>query len=186
MCSRRRKGSGRRSGSRFQNEDSVVADKHAESIYEFEDRFPWANHNNATLAQCRDAIRSACTLYGIEPPAVIQHRRASMSWCESAKRRISLQAAGAGNRGGKNVATALHEAAHQITYDLCHDRAQDHGPTFAGVFFFLLERAGWPRSAIHAVAREHKVKWVERPPAWFRRRESQKAPALRRAAGRVR
>jgi hypothetical protein len=149
-----------------------VSDKQAEAVYEFEDRFPWANHNNATLAQCRETIRSACATYGTKPPRVVQHCHSGWSWNSPTKRKISLQAARTPSttRGGKNVATALHEAAHQIVYDLCGERAEDHGPTFCGVFFYLLVRAGWPESAIHAVAREHKVKWVARPPRWFKKR----------------
>jgi len=84
------------------------------------------------------------------------------------RRKISLQGIGPGNKGGKNAATALHEAAHQIVYDLCGNRAQDHGPTFCGVYFHLLTMTGWPAVAIRATAREHGVKWVERPPSWFK------------------
>lgn len=145
-------------------------DRQREALYDLEDRFPWANHNNATLAQCRQLIRAACDAYGIEPPTVVQHHKVSMSWCLPQRRRISLQGIGPRNRGGKNAATALHEAAHQIVYDLCGDRAADHGPTFCGVYFHLLTMAGWPAIAIRATAREHGVRWVERPPEWFKRR----------------
>jgi hypothetical protein len=142
-------------------------DKQREALYDFEDRHPWANHNNATLAQCRGLIRAACETYGVPAPTVTQHGRA-MSWCIPGRRKISLQGSGPGNKGGKNAATALHEAAHQIVYDLCGNRVDDHGPTFCGVYFHLLTMAGWPASAIRAVAREHGVKWVERPPEWFK------------------
>lgn len=142
-------------------------DRQAEAVYDFEDRFPWANHNNATLSQCRDIIRAACAAYGVKPPTVVQHKLRAMSWCIPARRRISLQAAGPGNKGGKNAATALHEAAHQIVFDICGNRVDDHGPTFCGVFFHLLTMAGWPASAIRAVAAEHGVRWVERPPSYW-------------------
>jgi hypothetical protein len=144
-------------------------DKQAEAIYDFEDRFPWANHNNATLAQCRSLIAAACAAYGVRPPTVTQHKKRAMSWCMPVSRRISLQACGPDNKGGKNAATALHEAAHQIVFDLCGNRVDDHGPTFAGVYFHLLTMCGWPAAAIRAVAREHGVRWVERPPAYFAR-----------------
>jgi hypothetical protein len=146
----------------------VRADGQREDLYDFEDRFPWANHNNATLAQCREIVRAACAAYGVKPPTVVQHKQRSMSWCIPARRKISLQGNGPGNKGGKNAATALHEAAHQIVYDLCGNRVDDHGPTFCGVYFHLLTMAGWPAAAIRAVAREHGVRWAERPPEWFK------------------
>ena len=145
-----------------------MTDRQVEDLYDFEDRFPWANHNNATLAQCRTIIHAACTAYGVKPPTVVQHGD-SLSWCIPKRRKISLQGSGRGNKGGKNAATALHEAAHQIVYDLCGNRVQDHGPTFCGVYFHLLTMAGWPAAAIRAVAREHGVRWVERPPEWFKK-----------------
>lgn len=144
-----------------------MTDPQREKLYEFEVRFPWANQNNASLSQCRGLIRAACAAYGVKAPTVVQHKKRSMSWCIPVRRKISLQASGPGNKGGKNAATALHEAAHQIVYDLCGTRAADHGPTFCGVFFHLLTMAGWPDTAVRAVAREHDVKWVERPPEWF-------------------
>lgn len=61
---------------------------------------------------------------------------------------------------GKNTATALHEAAHLIVSDLFGGNVQDHGPTFLGVYMWLLETAGVaPRTALHATAREHGLKW---------------------------
>ena len=147
-------------------------DRQRKAIYDFEDRFPWANHNNATLAQCRGLIAAACEAYGVKAPTVTQHRKRAMSWCMPVSRKISLQATGPGNRGGKNAATALHEAAHQIVFDLCGNRVDDHGPTFAGVYFHLLTMCGWPAAAIRAVAREHGVRWVERPPAYWHGRKA--------------
>lgn len=148
-----------------------MADRQREKLYDFEDRFPWANQNNASLAQCREVIRAACAAYGVKAPAVVQHRKRALSWCMPTRRKISLQGLGPGNKGGKNAATALHEAAHQIVYDLCGNRAEDHGPTFCGVYFHLLTMVGWPAVAIRATAREHGVRWVERPPAWFKGRD---------------
>lgn len=64
------------------------------------------------------------------------------------------------SRAGKNVATALHEAAHLIVNDLFSGAAQDHGPTFLGVYMWLLETAGVaPKIALHATARAHGLKW---------------------------
>jgi hypothetical protein len=145
-----------------------LKDRQREKLYDFEDRFPWATQNNATLAQCRDLIRAACKAYGVRAPTVVQHNKRSLSWCLPKTGRISLQGSGPNNRGGKNAATALHEAAHQIVYVLCGERAHDHGPTFCGIYFHLLTMIGWPAVAIRATAREHGVRWVERPPTWFK------------------
>ena len=131
-----------------------MTDRQVEDLYDFEDRFPWANHNNATLAQCRTIIHAACTAYGVKPPTVVQHGN-SLSWCIPKRRKISLQGSGRGNKGGKNAATALHEAAHQIVYDLCGNRVQDHGPTFCGVYLSFaddgrLARSSYPRGCAGA------------------------------------
>lgn len=157
-------------------------DPQRDAVYKFEDAFPWAWQNSMTLAQCRMLVRSACQAYGVEPPTVVQHKRRSLSWCIPSRRQISLQAVGPGNRGGKNASTALHEAAHQIVYDYCGDRVQDHGMTFCGVYFWLLVKAGWPEVAIHAVARSVGLRWADRPPAAFLR--SQKERPLGRPAPR--
>ena len=64
------------------------------------------------------------------------------------------------SRRGKNVATALHEAAHIIVFDKFGDKPQDHGPTFMGVYLWLLTTAGVaPRIALEATARANGLKW---------------------------
>lgn len=66
------------------------------------------------------------------------------------------------------MATAMHEASHHIVFKLCGYRVQDHGPTFLGVYLWLLERSGVaPQSALHASAREFKLKWRHAPPTIF-------------------
>src|SRR6185437_7149844 len=91
-------------------------DRQRERLYDFEDRFPWANQNNASLAQCREIIHAACKAYGVIPPSVVQHKRRALSWCMPSRRKISLQGIGPGNKGGKNAATALRiTARHSAT-----------------------------------------------------------------------
>ena len=74
--------------------------------------------------------------------------------------RISLQGGAPRAPGGRNVATALHEAAHHIAWYLHGDRIQDHGRTFLGIYLDLLIRAKVaPRVALEASDRAHKLKW---------------------------
>lgn len=63
-----------------------------------------------------------------------------------------------------NEAIALHEAAHYIT-DRTYPRAADHGPTWLGVYLWLLEKAAVaPREALRATMRKHGLKWQQRAP----------------------
>ena len=149
--------------------DTIVVDQRG---LEQDDQFALVQGIAALAEQCRGLIAAACAAYGVKAPTVTQHRKRAMSWCMPVSRKISLQATGPGNRGGKNAATALHVAAHQIVFDLCGNRVDDHGPTFAGVYFHLLTMCGWPAAAIRAVAREHGVRWVERPPAYWHGRKA--------------
>lgn len=78
---------------------------------------------------------------------------------------ISMQGGTHRARGGRNVSQVLHETAHWIVFKLFGDKPQDHGPTFLGVYMWLLEalRAA-PRIALHASARAHGLKWRELGP----------------------
>lgn len=83
-----------------------------------------------------------------------------MSWSIPSKSRISLQGGERHARGGRNAATALHEAAHHIAWTLHGDHIQDHGPTFLGIYLDLLVRARVaPQIALEATAREHGLTW---------------------------
>lgn len=146
-----------------------------DAVYQFEDDWPAWNRNQLTLAQCRTLIRSACEHYRVPHPRVRQHKVRAMSWYMPAKRLISLQAVGPDNKGGKNSATALHEAAHHIGFRLYGARIDDHGPTFVGIYLHLLVKACVaPRPALEAQLRYRRVKWIEKAPA--RPRAAAKAP----------
>lgn len=137
-------------------------DDQKDDVYQFEEDFPGWSRNQLTLAECRTLIRSACEHYKIHHPRVRQHKRRSLSWCMPVSGIISLQATGPDNRGGKNAATALHEAAHHIAYHTYGERIEDHGPTFVGIFLDLLVKANVaPRAALEAQLRYRKVKWVK-------------------------
>jgi hypothetical protein len=130
------------------------SDPQQDAVYRWEGSWKAWNRAELTLAACRSAINWACDQYGVEPPRVWSHPGKRYPWCDVEKRVVSF------SLKGKNVATALHEAAHLIVSDVFGDRVQDHGPTFLGVYMWLLETAGVaPRIALHATARSHKLKW---------------------------
>lgn len=145
-------------------EDQGSVDPHQQTVYQWEDDWPAWNLNHVSLTVCRKAIRTACKWYGVKPPSVGQHsgRAFAYSWPE--KNRISMQGGEHAKSGGKNIATALHEAAHHIAYTLHGERIQDHGRTWLGIYLDLLERAAIaPREALHASARKHGLKWRSSP-----------------------
>ncbi len=135
-------------------------DPQKEAVYAWEDSWgPW-NFNSLTLTECRQWIEDACKQYGVEPPRVRQHRTRTFSWCHVVLGIISMQGGAHRARGGRNVSQCMHEVAHWIVHKRFGDKVLDHGPTFLGVFMWLLEWAQVaPPTALHASARTHKLKW---------------------------
>jgi len=134
-------------------------------VYRWEEAWaPWGI-NSLTIQQCRDWIEAACKLYEVDPPRVTQHRTREYSYCHVTQGVISMQGGKMGGPGGRNCATALHEAAHWIVHQKFSDQAQDHGPTFFGVYVWLLENARVaPREALHASANSFGIAWNYRGP----------------------
>jgi hypothetical protein len=144
-------------------------DPHSKRVYAWEDSWPQWNYNSLTLASCRTLIAVACKQYRLLAPRVIQHNKRTLSWCEPVKDRISLQGVGPNNRGGKNAAVCLHEAAHHIAWKYFGDRIADHGPTWLGIYMWLLESAEVaPAVALHASARKFGLRWRRLPPSALR------------------
>lgn len=135
-------------------------DPQKEALYAWEETWgPW-NYNSLTLTECREWIVTACDYYGVPPPRVRQHRTREYSWCHVYRGVISLQGGKHRARGGRNVSQALHEVAHWIVHQKFGDKPQDHGPTFLGVYMWLIEAAKLaPPIALHASARTHGLKW---------------------------
>ncbi len=136
-------------------------DPQKEAVYAFESAWYSWNANDLTLQECRDAVRWACMLFDVPAPRVKQHNTEAMSECDVAIGVISFQARSRRpGRGGKNAATALHEAAHWIVHQMQGDRPQDHGPTFFGLYLRLLTGYGVaPASALLPMARRYGLKW---------------------------
>lgn len=137
-----------------------AADPQKDRVYAWEDEWVDWNLNNISLAECRALIRNACALYKVPAPTVVQHGN-GFSWSMPSRLRISVQGKGARGSGGKNRATAMHEAAHHIAWHRFGEKIQDHGPTFLTIYLGLLFRAGVaPAAALKATAREHGLKWA--------------------------
>ncbi len=131
-----------------------------EVVYEWEDSWPGWGRNHISLKACRALIEHACDEYHVEHPDVTQHHERSMSFSVPTQEYIDIQGGKHKAKGGRNVATALHEAAHHIAYALHSDRIQDHGRTFLGIYLDLLIRAKVaPRVALEASARSFGLKW---------------------------
>jgi len=135
-------------------------DPHRLTVYRWETGWHWWNMNTLSLPKCRELILFACALYDVAPP-VVRLCGGEMSYSEPRRNLIALQSRSRRpGRGGMNPATALHEAAHHIVDRLFGEVVQDHGPTFLGVYLYLLWRAKvapWP--ALTASARHHGLRW---------------------------
>ena len=116
-------------------------DPHRDNVYAWEDSWPGWGHNQLGLKACRALVKLACDFYKVEQPIVVQHDKRTFSWSMPTKNRISIQGGAHFDRGGRNVATVLHEAAHHIAWMVHGDRIQDHGATWLGIYLDLLVRA---------------------------------------------
>lgn len=136
---------------------NVASDPQAERIYEW--TYQWSEWNRKVipLTECKDYVYAACKLYDLDPPTVSAapcSQRYSAHWED--KDQIQL------TNSHQNPAIALHEVAHYIVHTL-NPRAVGHGPTFAGVYLFLLVEAGIaPAEAIYASARKAGIKWSKK------------------------
>lgn len=141
-------------------------DPQKDKLYSWEDEWWGWNLNLCSLAVCRRYVETACAYYRIAPPRVRRHMECSLSFSIPAESVISLQGVGSKpGKGGLNPATALHEAAHHIVYWTFGESVQDHGPTFLGVYLWLLAKAGIaPGEALEASARARGLHWRLMPP----------------------
>ena len=137
-------------------------DPHCQRIYDWEDSWPEWETETLTLPQARELVQLACQAYGLERPAVRQHKKGmafSITYTPPDGSFISLVPR------HKNKAIVLHEAAHYITDRIFGCRCQTHGPKWQGVYFFLLAHADIaPRAALKASVRPFKIRWHEIAP----------------------
>ena len=138
-----------------------VPDPQQQKCYRWEATWRDWNQSTLTLTQCRDAIRWACSRYGLKVmPAVKQHTGGDYAWALTGPGQrpvISMQA-----KTSKNLATVMHEAAHVVTDTIFVGQPlADHSPEFMGVYMGLLEDAQVaPVIALHTTARSHGLRWL--------------------------
>lgn len=135
-------------------------DPQCDALYQWEDaNEPW-NVCTIDAETCDFVAQKALKFFGCEPVDLHRGSPARYSWNIPAWRMVAMQGASRRGRGGMNVATVLHEAAHQIVYDLYSDSVQDHGPTFLGVYRELLLVAGVLTAREFDVSARHfGLKW---------------------------
>jgi hypothetical protein len=144
-------------------------DPQQQRVYRWEDSFRSFVERTATRADLRKLIKKACSLYGVDAPAVQFRSRASGKRMRLSSDYDPSQHSITIGFTDCNHAIALHETAHAII-DEKYEQVEDHGPEFLGVYLDLLEWANVaPRSALHASARAKRLRWT---PA---RRASKKA-----------
>ncbi len=138
-------------------------DPHKEQVYDWEDSWPGWNRNHIGINACRNLIAVACRHYNVKCPTVRVHHVRSMSFAIPTKCYISLQGWASEDRGGLNVPTALHEAAHHIAWSLHGNRIQDHGATWLGIYLDLLIRAKVaPEVALKASLKSFRLRYNRR------------------------
>lgn len=138
-----------------------LPDPQQQKCYRWEATWRDWNQSTLTLRQCRDAIKWACSRYGLRTvPSVKQHEGNDYAWSlmrPGQRPVISMQTA-----TSKNLATALHEAAHVVTDTIFVGQPlADHCPEFMGVYMGLLEDAKVaPTLALHTTASSHGLRWL--------------------------
>jgi hypothetical protein len=136
----------------------MATDPQKAKVYAWEHE--WADWNRATMSlrETREVVHWACSKYGIDPPAVRQHRGTAYSYsCGAPINVISFRL------DQRNPGVALHEAAHFICGALFGETTDmaDHSPEWMGVYLWLLE--GYriaPRTALHASAKAKGIRWM--------------------------
>jgi hypothetical protein len=128
--------------------------------YAWEAAFENFNVSTLTLAECQKLANAALDAAGSERVAIQQGPSNRYSWCVPKVRIISMQGPSRKGRGGMNRATVLHECAHQITHDLCGDRAQDHGPMWLTIYRgLLLEHGVITATEFKLTSRKFGLRW---------------------------
>jgi hypothetical protein len=140
------------------NRGSDPLDPQKDALYAWEDSWLSWNLDALTLNECRVMVRTACRRMGVPYIVVLQHKGISEYDCIDGK--IRLQSRGKRGRGGKNPSQVLHEVAHYVVFRRSGWRPQDHGPSFLGVYLWLLACAKVaPAIALEASARAAGLRW---------------------------
>jgi len=137
-------------------------DPQRERVYRWEDQFRSFIERTTTRRELRALIRKASKRYNVEPPSVKFRTKSGTrgritSEYDPEEHCISL------GWNDCNHAIAMHECAHAIADTIYGPFQQAHGTRWLGIYLDLLEWARVaPRSALHASAREKRLKWSRR------------------------
>lgn len=134
-----------------------ASDPQRQKVYDWEHQWDDWNKKRISLKECRDHLHAACEMYGVDEPTL-----SPVGDCWGFSGYWQKENAIVLVRDHQNAASVLHEATHCILNTVA-PKAQDHGPTFAGVFIYLLVAAELcPAEAIYASARKAGVKWSKK------------------------
>jgi hypothetical protein len=141
----------------------TLADPQMYAVYRWEGYwYDWNNHTT-TLDMCRKLIRQACRLYGVPPPRVTwgpnrepyKPRSRPCTYFDPDPNTILLR------KRHWNMAVPLHEAAHAIVWHRFGHKRIDHGPTWLGIYLWLLvNNETAPRIALEASALADKLEFT--------------------------
>jgi len=150
-----------------------MADTQQRAAYKWEDQWETWNRVSASDRRVRSAIRSAERHYKIRPTKILivaknrNHERVDArtgkgkkltSQYDPTPHTITIRPR------HRNVAVALHEAAHAIHDELfgnlSRPELESHGPMWLGIYLWLLADAKVaPRRALLASAKSSGLKW---------------------------
>lgn len=141
----------------------TLADPQRIAVYRWENRWHDWNQHTTKLSLLRTLIRHACRLYSVPPPIVTwgaarePYKPAIKSNSEfDPNTNVILL-----RKHQWNMAIALHEAAHAIVWHRFGQQRIDHGPTWLGIYLWLLvNNETAPRVALEASAREDGLHWT--------------------------
>lgn len=138
-----------------------LKDPQKKRVYAWEGCFCDWVRSTLTLRGARAAVRWASDKYGLPCPVIVQHEGKAESFSQADSGYVGGPPLISFQRGQKNPAVALHEAAHYIHDAIFGDKGPHHSAEWLGIYLWLLE--GYrvaPRSALHASARAARLRWV--------------------------
>lgn len=130
-------------------------------IYAWEEEFALSKVTTFTEEQAAEAVRLACELYDVAPPArIIFPEFADSSHYDSKLDKIRLVPT------HRNHMVVLHEASHCIAHRLYGEKAvKKHGSKWLGIYTWLLEHYDvMPKSAIMASLKKHSLRYYNTRP----------------------
>lgn len=154
MGKSRTKNTSRASGKKRKRSKPVVS-KLAQRVYNWEAEWHhWNSQQFETIHGPRQWVRHALEIYGV-PPTVVRSRHGhESSFFRPHDWSINLL------KKHRNVAAALHEAAHAIHAYYYGPVEEHHDERWLGIYVWLLCQSGlWPKSAIVASLAARKLKF---------------------------